>query len=99
VWFAAMGWAHFSRGRYEEAVPWLERSRQNSPAFALAYRGLAAAYGQLGRLEEARGALQEDLRLVPDESISKIKTQISSIADPDFLERYFDGLRKAGVPE
>jgi adenylate cyclase len=99
LWLASMGWAHFSGGRYEEAASWLERSRQDSPAFPLAYRGLAAAYAQLDRLEEARTALREDLRLVPDESISKIKTQISSIADPDFLERYFDGLRKAGLPE
>ena len=98
LWLASMGWAHFSSGRYEEAVAWLERSRQNSPGFPLTYRGLAAAYAQLGRLEEARTALREDLRLVPDESISRIRTQIP-VADPDFLERYFDGLRKAGLKE
>jgi adenylate cyclase len=99
LWLASMGWAHFSGGRYEEAAAWLERSRQNSPGFPLTYRALAATYSQLGRLEEARTALQEDLRLVPDESISKIETQVSAIADPDFLERYLDGLRKIGLPE
>jgi adenylate cyclase len=98
LWLASMGWAHFSGGRYEEAVSWLERSRQNSPGFPLTYRGLAAAYAQLGRLEEARTALREDLRLVPDESISSIKAQIP-VADLDFLERYFDGLRKAGLKD
>jgi adenylate cyclase len=98
LWLGCMGWAHFSGGRYEEALSWLERSRQNSPGFPLTYRALAATYAQLGRLEEARKALREDLRLNPEESISRIKAQIP-VADPDFLERYFDGLRKAGLPE
>jgi hypothetical protein len=43
-------------------------------------------------------ALQEDLRLAPNDSISFIKEQIS-YADPDYLERYFPALRKAGLPE
>jgi hypothetical protein len=49
-------------------------------------------------MEEARAALKEELRLEPDISIGKIRFELS-VADPDFLERYFDALRKAGLPE
>ena len=71
---------------------------QSRPDFQLAHRALAATYAQLGRMEEARMALQEDLRLAPDESVSLIKAQVP-YTDPDFLERYTDALRKAGLPE
>jgi hypothetical protein len=49
-------------------------------------------------MEEARIALREDLRLAPDESVSRIRAQMPE-ADPVFLEPYLDGLRKAGLPE
>jgi adenylate cyclase len=98
LWLFAMGLVDFSRGRYEEAASWFERSRRNLPSFPFAYRGLAATYAQLGRMEEAQTALREDLRLNPHESVSHIKAQIP-VADPDFLERWLDGLRKAGLKE
>jgi TolB-like protein/Tfp pilus assembly protein PilF len=95
---AATGWAHFAAGRYQEAIEWLERSRQSKPDFNLAHRGLAASYAVVGRLEEARAALEEELRLEPDITIQKIRFELSS-ADPDFLDRYFNALRKAGMRE
>jgi TolB-like protein/Tfp pilus assembly protein PilF len=97
-WLSGMGWAHFSKGQYEEAASWLEQSRQSRPDYYITHRALAATYARLGRLEEARVALEEDLRLAPDESVSHIKAQIP-YADPGFLEPYLDALRKAGLPE
>jgi hypothetical protein len=49
-------------------------------------------------MEEAQAALREDLRLNPHESVSHIKAQIP-VADPEFLERWLGGLRKAGLKE
>jgi TolB-like protein/Tfp pilus assembly protein PilF len=98
MWLGSMGWAHFSKGRYEEAASWLERSRQRRPDFHITHRALAATYAQLDRLEEAQMALREDLRLEPDESISRIKAQLPEM-DPTLLEPYLDGLRKAGMKE
>jgi TolB-like protein/Tfp pilus assembly protein PilF len=97
-WLTGMGWAHFSTGRYDEATFWLERSRQSRPDFHLSHRALAATYAQLGRLEEAKMALREDLRLAPNASVSRVKAE-ATYADPSFAERYLDGLRKAGLPE
>jgi adenylate cyclase len=98
MWLVGMGWAHFAMGRYEAAASWLERCRQTRPDYHLAHRALAATYAQLGRLEEARRALQEDLRLVAEESVSVIMAQIP-YADPAFLEKYLAALRKAGLKE
>jgi TolB-like protein/Tfp pilus assembly protein PilF len=98
IWLTGMGFAHFSKGQYEEAASWLERGCQIGSNFNVTHRALAATYAQLGRMEEARMALQEDLRLNPSESVSFIKQQVP-YADPDFSERYLDGLRKAGLPE
>jgi len=97
-YLAATGWAHFAAGRYEEAIEWLEQSRQSKPDHNLAHRGLAASYAIVGRLEEARAALEEELRLEPDISIEKVRFELSA-TDPDFLERYCDALRKAGMKE
>ncbi len=64
----------------------------------MAYRTLAASYAQLGRLDEARAALEEELRLEPDLTLEKVRGQLRT-SDPDFLERWLDGLRKAGLKE
>jgi tetratricopeptide (TPR) repeat protein len=93
-----MGRAHFGAGRYDEAVLWLERSRQSRPDFPFNLRALASTYSHLGRQEDARMALQESLRLLPDETVSRTRAR-APWADPDYLERYIDGLRKAGLPE
>jgi TolB-like protein/Flp pilus assembly protein TadD len=98
MWLTGMGFAHFAKGRFEEAASWLERSRQSRPDWHVTHRALAATYAELGRREEATTALEEDLRLAPNESISFIKEQIP-YADPAFLEPYLDALRKAGMPE
>jgi adenylate cyclase len=93
-----MGLAHFAEGRYEEAASWLERSHRRRPDLQITHRALAATYASLGRMEEAQLALQEYLRLAPGETVSRVRAQFPYVA-PDFLERYLDGLRKAGLKE
>jgi len=98
LWFDGMSWAHFHAGRYQAAIDWAERSLQINLEDELAYRTLAASYAQLGRLDEAQAALEEELRLEPDLSLEKVRGQLRT-SDPDFLERWLDGLRKAGLKE
>jgi tetratricopeptide (TPR) repeat protein len=93
-----MGFAHFAAGRYDAAVEWLQRSRRQEPSFFGPSRVLASSYAQLGRLEEAREALDEARRLEPGLSIARIKLDFAG-ADPSVVERYFEGLRKAGLKE
>jgi TolB-like protein/tetratricopeptide (TPR) repeat protein len=97
-WLDGMAWVHFARGQYEEAIEWAQRSCKVNPDQPWAYRALAASYAMLGHQEEARSALAEELRLEPDMTISKMKLEPWD-AKPDFVERYFDALHKAGLPE
>jgi adenylate cyclase len=87
---------YFSAGRYEETAEWAKRSLQRRPDWPLAYRYLAAGYAHLGRMDEARAALKEMLRLQPQFSLSALKVVLASAA-PDFVERLIDGLCKAGL--
>jgi len=91
-------WAHFGAERYEQALGWAGRALAHDPRGDLAYRTLAASYAQLGRVGEAQDALEEELRLDPGLSLRKVRQQ-NPTTDPDFLARWLDGLRKAGLPE
>jgi TolB-like protein/Tfp pilus assembly protein PilF len=96
--FSCLAQAQFAAERYAEAVDWGQRCVRQKPDYLLAHRMLAASLGQLGRTDEAQSALQEALRLGPEFSLSFAKG-FHPAADPDFLDRYFDGLRKAGLKE
>jgi TolB-like protein/Tfp pilus assembly protein PilF len=98
LFYVSTGWAHFAAGRYDEAVAWAHRTLELAPRDDLAYRTLAASYAQLGRLEEARKALEEELRLDPGLSLRKVRQQ-NRTTDADFLARWLDGLRKAGLKQ
>jgi adenylate cyclase len=91
-------WAHFAAGRYAEAVAEARRAVEMEPGSSLALRTLAASYAQLGRLEEARNALEEAVRFEPDLSLRKVQRQ-NPTTEPDFLARWLDGLRVAGLKE
>ena len=68
--------------------------RLTAPQYAR--RLLAATYGHLDRLEEARSEAEEHMKIVPDFSITTwAKTEYYT--DPKELQRYVDGLRKAGL--
>ena len=90
--------AHFAAGKYEESVKWAQKSVQSREDLAMGYRCLAASYSGMGRDDEARTALQAVLRLQPDVSVGHVRLDLSS-ADPEFMGRFLDGLRKAGMKE
>jgi adenylate cyclase len=96
----AMAQAHFAAGRYEEAIEWAERSLQSraEAGWPLTLATLAASRARLGDLDEARATVRVLLRLNPEFSIAGFKLFLSS-AEPEFVERITDGLRKAGLKE
>jgi adenylate cyclase len=93
--FFGIGLAHFVAGRYEEALFWNKKGMVEHPDLLWPLRTAAACLGQLGRISEARAAVQQ-LRQ-GEITISKI------VAIPYFhgewALRYAEGLRKAGLPE
>ena len=103
VWMTNAGLAKLHLGGWEQAVAWfrraIEANRNNPhPQFLL-----AAALVQLGRLDEARSAVQVGLMLNPTYAISRVRAAWTTRSDdPTYLaqlEPILDGLRKAGVPE
>ena len=61
-------------------------------------RLLAANYAHLGMLTEARAQASEVMRLHPGFTIGKWRDR-PPYRDPAIIERYVEGLRKAGLPD
>ena len=102
-WLMFVGMAKSVLGRHEEAGAWLRRSieanRNNPPCHLF----LAAALALLGRPEEARAAAQTALTLNPKASVARFRANFGSFSDnPAYLgglDRIYEGMRLAGVPE
>jgi TolB-like protein/cytochrome c-type biogenesis protein CcmH/NrfG len=95
-WFGHLGLAAFIEERYDIACEWGAKVLQENPSFPGGHRLMAASYGQLGRIEEAQAALKEVLLLMPSMTMDDVRKQVP-FKDPNHIERYLDGLRKAGL--
>ena len=106
VYLGAMALAHFAAERYEDAVDWTKRSVRASGGPLVREAGggplywplLASSYAHLGRLDDARASLEQLARHEPDYSVADAE-QTFAAAVPSLVERYLDGLRKAGLKE
>jgi adenylate cyclase len=96
--FYYMGAAHFVASSYEDAVIWMKRVIGVRPDWSWAYLFLTASYAHVARSSQARDALGELLRLWPGFGLSTPKALLPG-ADPSWVERLIDGLRKAGLEE
>ena len=97
-WLNGVAMAAYVKGDYKSAAQWAEQMVEENPNYPGGLRILAASYGQLGRLEEARTTAQRLLDQVPTVTISSTANQLPFKNDSD-CARYSQGLRKAGLPE
>ncbi len=88
----------FDLKRYEEAVEWAHRARRNPNPRFWAFAVLAAALTKLGRVEEARDALDELFAHAPRFSLGFVPKGLSFLK-AEFVEPFVEALREAGVPE
>jgi adenylate cyclase len=88
---------YFSRA-YEEAVEAATNVIRSFPDFPPPYRWLAAALGQLGRIEEAKAAIEQGFAVAPA-VFDRIFRGRSPWIRPGDHAHLLDGLRKAGLPE
>ncbi|WP_214474368.1 adenylate/guanylate cyclase domain-containing protein [Mesorhizobium sp. dw_380] len=88
--------ASFQLGRYEEAVDLLQQRLARNAVTDVSRALLAASYGHLGRLEEARAAWQDLLRVNPDYSL-EYRRKVLPYKNPADFELMVNGLRKAGL--
>ena len=93
-----LGHAFHSLERYDEAIAAYRRTISRNPDFFYAHLHLAAAYAQLGRMEEAKAEAAEALRIDPSFSVQRVAQRLP-LKDAAALARLVDGMRKAGLPE
>lgn len=101
TWLLGAGWANLLLGNNEEAVGWLQRSIAITPASGRTHMLLAAAYQQLGRLEDAKAAMEKGLELRPGSTVGNTPSPTKNTS-PVFLaasERIIQASVAAGLPE
>lgn len=98
VWSFAYTGVEFGAGHYEKSAEWARKTIQVTPEFPAPWRYLAASLAHLGRLEEAEAAKDQLLRVMPHESLRLVRAALPSV-ELDRMERFVEGLRRAGVPE
>jgi adenylate cyclase len=93
--FVGIGQVLIELGRFDEAIVAGKKAQRQNPSFPLSYRCLASAFAHLGRNAEAREAAARVLELDPGYTIS------AGIArgGGSGLKLFYEGLRKAGLPE
>jgi adenylate cyclase len=95
--YVGMGAAHELMQQYDQAVVLLQRALEERPNAKWIYRSLANAFAGAGRMEEARKAYAEMMRVYPDMTVARFKQAM--VFSPASLERMVDNLRKLGLPE
>ena len=96
LYYRNLGSAYFYAGRYEEAIAAHKKSLNRAPNDILTHLALTTAYSWAGRLEEARAQAVEVLRIKPNFSVEE-RAKMGLYKNQADLERYLEGLRKAGL--
>jgi len=93
-----LGFAYYLLKQYSQALPWLRECASRAPNLRAAHSSLAATYAQLEDIDKARAEAAEVLRIDPRWTIEGAAT-INAFKRAEDAEHFFDGLRKAGLPE
>lgn len=80
----SLGWAHYQRGEFEEALPHLEKAAALEPADPTVTDHLGDVYWRLGRKTEARFQWERALELDPKDQaramIEKSWSRVSTLS-------------------
>lgn len=88
----------FDLGRYEEALPHLQRARTEMPGHVNALAVLAACYAALDRLADAKDMVREVQGVSPAYTVAHARTILPFALD-EVRDHLADMLLKAGLPE
>jgi adenylate cyclase len=87
--------SYYFEHNYEKALDAARRSVSLYPGLPITYRYIAASLAQLGRVEEARNALQRAIEIAPQSFDFYVHSRPPWMR-PEDHEHMLDGLRKAG---
>ncbi len=92
--YMELGLAYYLKERYDDAVKIAQQGLAKKPDFVGYHVVIAAAYAQLGRVEDAKLSGQEVLRRHPFFEVESYGTIFRNLSDRKHLR---EGLRKAGL--
>jgi TolB-like protein len=98
MFFGGIAVAHYTTGRYDRALHYSDELLRLRPGFQGAQRLRCAALAQLGMIAEARQYLEHVRIGQPQLTLQWIRESVP-YQTPDTMERFLDGMRKAGVRE
>lgn len=98
LWFGAKAVAHYAAGRYAESAHYTTEALRLRPGFQGAHRLRCASLAQAGRIDEARAYLATVRREQPQLSLDWIRANVP-YQTPELMERFLQGVRKAGLSE
>ena len=98
LFYSRLAEAHFYLGNHEEAAELAQKTLRLRGSQWPSYARLASVLGHLGRIDDAKKALEELKDIQPQASISFMKENHPTI-DANYMIHVLDGLRKAGLPE
>jgi len=93
--------AHLYEGEDAEALQWARRSALDKPDHGVAYSWVASAAALTGDMAAAHSALAEFRHLLPQYTVASFRAEklcANALCEAQ-RERYYEGLRKAGLSE
>jgi len=87
---------HYLARNYEKAAEVASLAVQRGPNYSTGWRCLANALGQLGRLDQAREALEQFLKRTPGFSSEQVARSLMPFRDEAVFQHCLEGIRKAG---
>jgi TolB-like protein/class 3 adenylate cyclase/Tfp pilus assembly protein PilF len=96
---SAMAHAYYFMGRYEEALDRVQDLLRRQPDVHDALRVGAAAAAFAGRVDVAQELARHLLEVDPAFCVSRLNEYLGPHRRPEFVEKYTEGLRRAGLPE
>ncbi|MGY3617751.1 TolB-like protein/class 3 adenylate cyclase/Tfp pilus assembly protein PilF [Bradyrhizobium sp. USDA 10063] len=100
-WMMWMGFAKLQLGADIEALGWFRRSIEANRNIPLAHFSLAVGLAMLGSIDQAKSAARAGFELDPSFCLRRFRDSVAS-DNPTYLmgrERFYQGLRIAGVPD
>jgi TolB-like protein/class 3 adenylate cyclase len=96
---SGMAHAHFFLDRHEEALQWGEGHARDNPVAHPAFRICAASAAFAGKMDKARRFAAGLKQIDPAFRVSRLQDYLGPYQSHEFLEKYKQGLRLAGLPE
>jgi adenylate cyclase len=98
IWHTVGAWSHLHAERFAESIGCAKQAIEFNPAFPDSHGILAAAAAHLGQPAEAQVGLAGFVQLLPGLTLRDPRLIRPFRREAD-RERFFAGLRKAGLPE